>query len=89
MYPSIDDTAVATCSKLILKDILRNDLGFTGVVLTDDMGMRGVREHPTLSDAQVAVEALKAGCDVLMYSFRPQRAIDARDAILAAIEKVH
>lgn len=88
LYPKIDANNVATLSPILLKDILKSEMGFEGVVLTDDMGMRGVREHATLSDAEIAVEALKAGCDVLMYSFRVERAIAARDAILAAIEKV-
>ena len=54
----------ATLSKPILTDLLRNDLGFEGVLFTDSMGMRGVTSSFGAADA--AVRAIEAGADVLV-----------------------
>ncbi|MEU7199744.1 glycoside hydrolase family 3 protein [Streptomyces sp. NPDC045470] len=54
----------ATLSRPILTGVLRERLGFDGVVVTDSLGMQGVRTK--YGDARVAVLALKAGVDQLL-----------------------
>ncbi len=65
VVPSLDPSGdPATLSKPILTGVLRNEMGYDGVVITDALTMAGVREK--YGDAQVPVLALKAGVDMLL-----------------------
>jgi beta-glucosidase len=65
-YPAWDPLGVpATCSRALLTDLLRRDLFFTGLTVTDALIMEGVLSGQ--SEAQGAVRALSAGCDLLLY----------------------
>ncbi|MGD7788284.1 glycoside hydrolase family 3 N-terminal domain-containing protein [Propionibacteriaceae bacterium Y1700] len=65
--PALDASGdPATLSKPILTGVLRDELGYDGVVVTDSLGMAGVREK--YGDAEVAVKAIEAGVDVLLNS---------------------
>lgn len=66
LYPQIDGQNPATLSKVILQDILRQQLQFEGVVLSDSMNMGAIRHF--YDPAESAVSALKAGVDVIMLS---------------------
>jgi beta-glucosidase len=65
-YPALDPSgAPATYSPLIVKDLLRRELGFDGLVVTDALVMEGALQG--LDEAQGAVRALQADCDLLLY----------------------
>ncbi len=65
MVPALDDSGdPATLSRPILTGILRERLGYDGVVVTDSLGMEGVRTK--YGDDRVPVLALKAGVDQLL-----------------------
>lgn len=59
------DRLPATLSRKVLTEILREEMGFTGVVFTDAMNMRGISAHYDPGDA--AVRAVKAGADVILF----------------------
>ncbi|WP_037853042.1 glycoside hydrolase family 3 protein [Streptomyces sp. NRRL S-340] len=64
-FPALDDSGdPATLSHPILTGILRGELGYDGVVITDSLGMQGVRTK--YGDDRVPVLALKAGVDQLL-----------------------
>lgn len=66
VYPALDPSrTAATLSPRILGDVLRGELGFGGLVVTDAIIMEGLTEGGT--EAAAAVLALAAGCDVLLY----------------------
>ena len=65
-YPQIDSENPATLSKKILQDILRKDLGFSGLILSDSMNMGAIRK--TYDPATSTLLALKAGVDIVMLS---------------------
>ncbi len=71
-YNTFDEPA--TTSKVIIKDLLRDSLGFKGLIVTDAMGMGGVTNVP---DADV--KAIAAGCDIILM---PKDAEKAHQAIL-------
>ena len=62
LLPQLDDVP-ATFSRLILGGLLRGELGFTGVIVSDALDMRGASGVTGIPDA--AVRALAAGCDLL------------------------
>ncbi len=66
-FPALDDSGdPATLSKPILTDLLRGELGYEGVIITDALEMQGVRE--LYGDEEVAVRALEAGVDQLLMT---------------------
>ncbi|MHB9861566.1 glycoside hydrolase family 3 protein [Streptomyces sp. YIM S03343] len=81
MVPALDDSGdPATLSRPILTGILREELGYDGVVVTDSLGMEGVRTK--YGDDRVPVLALKAGVDQLL---NPPSLDVAWNAVLAAV----
>lgn len=76
--PSIDPEMLpAAVSPTVITDLLRNDLGFSGLVLTDAINMQGAESHG-------AVEALKAGADIVLVPVDTQTAVrQVLDAIAA------
>ena len=66
VYPALDPAGrAATLSPPILGDLLRGELGFGGLVVTDAIIMEGLTEGG--SEAAASVQAVAAGCDVLLY----------------------
>lgn len=64
-FPALDPSGdPATLSRPVVTGVLREELGFDGVVVTDSLGMAGVREK--YGDDEVAVRAVEAGVDVLL-----------------------
>ncbi|MFA5551882.1 MAG: glycoside hydrolase family 3 N-terminal domain-containing protein [Trueperaceae bacterium] len=69
-YPALDPDNVATHSAKILKDLLRDRLGFGGLVVTDALDMSGVGSMP---DLERAVRAVRAGADLAMLGHLPDQ----------------
>ncbi|MFD5335995.1 glycoside hydrolase family 3 protein [Streptomyces hawaiiensis] len=83
MVPALDDSGdPATLSRPILTGILRERLGYDGVVVTDSLGMEGVRSK--YGDDRVPVLALKAGVDQLL---NPPDLDLAWNAVLTAVRE--
>jgi beta-N-acetylhexosaminidase len=81
-FPALDDSGdPATLSKPVLTGLLRGELGFKGVIVTDSLGMQGVRD--LYGDAEVAVRALDAGVDQLL---KTPSMDEAYAAVIGAVE---
>ena len=65
VYAAVDETP-ATLSKDTM-DLIRNDIGFDGLIMTDDIGMKALDGTPD----QIATRALAAGCDVILHCNAP------------------
>jgi beta-N-acetylhexosaminidase len=61
LVPSFDEEKPATLSRRIVYDLLREELAYEGVILSDDLEMRALAASYSVSDA--AVQAIAAGCD--------------------------
>ena len=75
------DNIPATVSSRILTGVLRDELGFHGLVITDAMDMQGL--SAMFDTAEASVRAIQAGADVLLM---PKRAEDAIRGLVAAVE---
>jgi beta-N-acetylhexosaminidase len=64
LVPSLDDQRPATLSPHIIDGLLRDALGYQGVILSDDLEMKAVAATRTVPEA--AVEAIQAGCDAVL-----------------------
>jgi len=63
LFSAIDEVAVSTCSKTVIADIIRNHIGFDGVLMSDDISMSAL-----VGNMRARVTgALKAGCDMVLH----------------------
>ena len=85
LYPMNDFTAPASLSSEVVTDLLRDELGYQGVAITDDLAAPAVEIAASVPDA--AVEALRAGADMLMISGPLEDQEAAYDAVLAAVTR--
>ena len=83
LYRALDDRLPATLSPDIITHLLREQMGYDGVVLTDDLEMHAIVDHYGPGDA--AVRAFLAGCDVLLICKERDREIAAFEAIEKAV----
>jgi len=79
VFPSLDPDEPATFSEIIANRLLRYELGFEGVLLTDDLEMGGVINHGSLGEA--AVKAILAGHDLLLICHGIQRVKEALNSL--------
>lgn len=64
---ALDETGtISSISHRIVTDLLRNEYGYDGIICTDALGMDGVAKASGLDRAHVALEAYKAGVDILL-----------------------
>lgn len=79
---SADEDAVpSTMSKTIMTDVLRNEMGFQGVIITDALNLSAITEYYTTEEA--VVKAIVAGADMLLM---PDDFYAAYEAVLEAVE---
>ncbi|MBR2216366.1 MAG: glycoside hydrolase family 3 protein [Selenomonadaceae bacterium] len=64
IYPALDEENSASISPKIMQDLLRGELGYQGVIITDDMAMGAVAKHETMR--QLGVRAVQAGADIVL-----------------------
>jgi beta-N-acetylhexosaminidase len=63
VYEALDQALPATLSPAVIESIIRGQIGFEGVLVTDDLAMKALSGAP----ADLAVQALAAGCDIALY----------------------
>ena len=80
-YSLIDPSAPAVFSSTIVTDMLRTQMGFSGVVITDDVSAAVQVQDVSAGDR--AVRAIRAGCDLVLASADPTVAADMVKALIA------
>jgi len=81
--PTLDNTgAPASISKPVITELLKGELGYKGIVITDALNMKGVASH--LKPEEVPFAAYKAGCDIILM---PSKAKEAISIIERAVKK--
>ena len=84
MYPQIDPNHPASLSKAIITDWLRKDMGYNGVVVTDDMDMGALAKHYTFGD--MAVQSILAGSDILLVCHEYEHMQEAYNGLMKAVK---
>lgn len=75
----------ATLSKTMLVKLLRQQLGFKGVIISDDMQMKAISDHYQMEEA--IVEAINAGGDMLIFSNHTTKNTLSANVIIDLIER--
>jgi beta-N-acetylhexosaminidase len=83
LMPALDGDLPAELSYKTITGVLRQELGYDGVVVTDALYMQGIAQRYT--QAQAGVLAIEAGCDFLMGPWDPDQTRDMISALKAAI----
>ncbi|MBI5479486.1 MAG: beta-N-acetylhexosaminidase [Deltaproteobacteria bacterium] len=84
VFPALDPDVPATMSPRVL-GLLRRDLGFDGVIVSDDLEMKAVADRYGIEELVVA--ALRAGCDAFLVCHRADLQERAREALVHAAER--
>ena len=84
MYPQIDADHPSSLSKVLITDWLRKDMGYNGVVVTDDMDMGALAKHYTFGD--MAVQSILAGSDILLVCHEYEHMQEAYNGLMKAVK---
>lgn len=82
LVPALDERRPATLSPAVVQALLRDELGYEGVILSDDLEMKAVSAHTPVPAA--AVQAIQAGCDAVLVC---SGSVDLQAATLEALVK--
>ena len=82
LFPALDEELPVTMSRTILTGLLREKLGFTGLIITDCLEMKAVAER--WGTAQAALAAVKAGADLVLVCHTLERQCETYETLLAA-----
>ncbi|GAQ18896.1 beta-hexosaminidase A precursor [Oceanobacillus picturae] len=84
LLPEIDNEDPASLSKNVVTTILRGELGFDGVAITDDMTMGAILENYDIGDA--TVKAVQAGNDIVLVCHGDENKLKAVHSLTQAVE---
>lgn len=84
VFDQVDPDYPATLSHKIMTDVLRNDMHFEGIAITDCMEMDAIKVAYGIGPG--AVMAIEAGCDMLCFSHTYDAVAQAAEALYAAVE---
>ncbi len=84
VFEALDPERPASLSEPVIGGLLRGELGYEGLVLSDDLEMGAVAAE--LDPAEAAVQAYLAGCDLVLVCHRPELALAALDRMVALAE---
>ena len=84
IYKSFDETP-STLSHILLTDVLRKQIGFNGLIISDGMEMNAIKDYYGIGEG--CVMALNAGCDILLLCHEYEQQLDAFVAVKKAVEE--
>ena len=84
LLPELDPKFPSSMSKPIITDVLRKQLGFNGVVITDDMTMKAITDNFDIESS--SVESIKAGSDLILVAHDYAKIVSVIDSIKHAVK---
>jgi beta-N-acetylhexosaminidase len=88
LVPTLDPQNCATLSKKILTDLLREEIGFQGVIISDSLVMQGLLNNG-YSIEEAAICSINAGCDLLILGGRQLNTDSSLELTKEGIQKIH
>src|SRR5690606_23053019 len=84
LFPELDKEFPSSLSKKIITDLLRNEMHYNGVVITDDLTMGAIVNEYSVAEA--AIQSFMAGSDLLLVAGDYKNQIDTFDTLVEAVE---
>ncbi|MFD1336628.1 beta-N-acetylhexosaminidase [Oceanobacillus iheyensis] len=84
LLPQIDTEYPASMSEKIITGLLREDMGFAGVVISDDLTMGAITENIRIEEA--AIQSVKAGSDMVLIAHHPDVVVSVHKKLKAAVQ---
>lgn len=84
VYSALDAGRPATLSRTILTEVLREEFGFKGLIITDDMEMKAIDNRYRTGEA--AVMAIEAGADMVLSLWSYQNQVNVFNALVSAVK---
>lgn len=84
IYKSIDEKYPASTSEKIIHNLLRREMGFSGLVITDDLEMKAITDNYNMEEA--AILAVSAGADIILICKDHERQKAVRNALIKAVK---
>jgi beta-N-acetylhexosaminidase len=85
IFDALDASVPATLSAAVLGGVLRGELGYRGVIVSDDMEMKAVADHYGIVES--IERGLAAGCDMFLICHREDMWLAAREALVRSAER--
>jgi len=85
MYPKIDPENPTTYSRKILQDLLRLEIGFKGLIVTDDMEMKAITD--TVGIEEATVRCFEAGVDLFLVCRTLEQQVLVLETLIKLVEK--
>ncbi len=83
LFKNIDAKWPVTLSEFFLKTLVRDEMKYRGLIITDDLDMKAMAKH--YDKGQIPIRSLQAGADLLLYCNEPESPPVAIEAILSAV----
>lgn len=83
LFKNIDPKNPVTFSEFFLKKMIREEMKYKGLIITDDLGMKALAKYHDRE--QIPVKAMQAGAELLLYCNEPQSPPVAIEALIAAV----
>ncbi len=83
-YPSYDPSKPASLSSVMIQKLLREKLGYKGIVVTDDLEMGAVNKYYSYED--MAIEAINAGADLLLVCHEYEHQVEVYNGLVKAVK---
>lgn len=84
LLPEIERQYPSSMSKIVVLEILRGELSFNGVVITDDLTMEAITDNYNIGEA--AVRSIQAGCDMIMVAHQFENVREVFQAVQSAVK---
>ena len=85
LYPALDSKWPASLSQSIITGLLRENLGYQGLVITDDLEMGAIGKHYEIEEA--VITAFQGGADILLICHDPEKIERAYSCLLKALKR--
>ena len=83
LFKNVDPKWPVTLSEIFLKKMIREDLKYRGLIITDDLDMKAMAKH--YDKSQIPIRAMQAGADLLLYCNEPESPPAAIEGLIEAV----
>lgn len=83
LFKNVDPDWPVTLSEIFLKKMLRDELKYKGLIISDDLDMKAMAIH--YDRDQIPVRAMQAGCDLILYCNEPESPPRAMESLIGAV----